>query len=110
MLTSEAKREITNNPNYYENITQNFPDTIPSPYLGQIEADLLRSYPEDPFYFDQSNINSMRRILLAFSRRNISIGYCQGFNFIVGKLFKILLDEVVVIKLGSNFLDFCTIN
>ncbi len=93
-MTSEAKREINNNPNYYENISNNFPSSIPSPYLTQIEADLLRSYPEDPFFNDQSNINSIRRILLAFSRRNISIGYCQGFNFIVGKLFKILLNEV----------------
>jgi hypothetical protein len=35
----------------------------------------------------------LRNILLAFSRRNICIGYVQGFNFIVGRLLKIITDE-----------------
>jgi hypothetical protein len=30
---------------------------------------------------------------LAFSRRNISIGYVQGFNFIAGRILKIINDE-----------------
>jgi hypothetical protein len=40
---------------------------------------------------------SIKRILLAFSRRNTSIGYCQGFNYIVGKIYKICQNEVYYI-------------
>jgi len=39
-------------------------------------------------------IRKLKNILLAYSRRNISIGYCQGFNFIVGRLLKIYTNEV----------------
>ena len=36
----------------------------------------------------------MQNILLAFSMRNITIGYCQGFNYIVAKLLMMLdFDE-----------------
>ena len=37
LLTSGAKREILNNPNYYENLTENFPNSIPSPFKEQIQ-------------------------------------------------------------------------
>jgi len=36
----------------------------------------------------------MRNILTAYSRRNLTIGYCQGFNFIVGRLLKVMENEV----------------
>jgi hypothetical protein len=35
----------------------------------------------------------LKNVLLAYSRRNISIGYCQGFNFIVGRLLKVFNNE-----------------
>ena len=36
----------------------------------------------------------MHNILLAYSRRNANVGYCQGFCFIVGRLLEIISDEV----------------
>jgi hypothetical protein len=38
-------------------------------------------------------LKKLKNVLLAFSRRNISIGYVQGFNFIVGRLLKVLDNE-----------------
>lgn len=35
----------------------------------------------------------LKRILIAYSRRNISIGYCQGFNFIAGRILKTIDNE-----------------
>jgi hypothetical protein len=35
LITSGAKRELLNNPGYYEKI-KNFPKTIPSPYEKEI--------------------------------------------------------------------------
>ena len=35
----------------------------------------------------------MERILKAFIKRNPTLGYCQGMNFIVGRLRKFLSEE-----------------
>jgi hypothetical protein len=55
---------------------------------------LERTFPLDPFFQDQRNIIKLKNILLAYSRRNSTIGYCQGFNFIAGKILKNCEDEV----------------
>lgn len=55
--------------------------------------DLRRTFPTDPFFKKSSTLKAMKNILLAYSRRNVSIGYCQGFNFIIGRVFKIILNE-----------------
>ena len=95
LIASGAKRELINNPKYYENLTKNYPSNlIPSPYDYQIDLDLNRTFPEDNFFKDEKIINKLKNILLAYSRRNISVGYSQGFNFIVGKILKIIDNEV----------------
>ena len=38
--------------------------------------------------------HQIRNILIAFTRRNSSIGYTQGFNLIVGRLLQIVKNEV----------------
>jgi len=35
----------------------------------------------------------MRRILVAYTKRNPIVGYCQGMNFILGRLIKFLSEE-----------------
>ena len=35
----------------------------------------------------------MRRVCLAYTIRNPEVGYCQGFNFIVGRLLRIMSEE-----------------
>ena len=91
-VCSGAKLEMSNNPNYYRNILCHYPSNTTSLYEKQIEIDLPRTFPNDEYY-SQTVIRKMKNILLAFSRRNISIGYCQGFNFIVGRLLKLIPEE-----------------
>ncbi len=85
-----------NNPGYYETISKNYPSYIPSPFENQIDVDLRRTFPEDPYFKIDSNLAMLKNVLLAYSRRNMSIGYCQGFNFIVGRLLKLFDSEVSV--------------
>ena len=94
MNSSGAKREMENNKDYYYNLLNNYTDYIPSGYENQIIPDLKRTFPAEKFFQDENNLQKMYRILLAYSRRNSSIGYCQGFNFIVGRLLEILNNEV----------------
>ena len=94
MTSSGARREMINNPNYYYNLLNNYPDFIPSFFDNSIKSDLNRTFPEEKFFQNENTINIIHNILLVFSRRNFSIGYCQGFNFIVGRLYEIIRNEV----------------
>ena len=87
---------------YYSDLIINYPDDIASPYENQINLDLDRTFPQDPFFQEQKNLTKLKNILLAFSRRETTIGYCQGFNFIVGKILKVCEDEVNILLLKYN--------
>jgi hypothetical protein len=85
------------NKNYYNNLLNNYPKNIPSIFESQIDLDLGRTYPSDPFFKDKENIKKLKNILIAITRRESTIGYCQGFNFIVGKILKICENEVIIL-------------
>ena len=95
-IGSGAKREMLNFPDYYNNILNNYPDYIPSLFDKTIENDLNRTFPDEEFFQNKENIDKIRNILIAFSRRNSSIGYTQGFNFIVGRLLYVIGNEVSI--------------
>jgi hypothetical protein len=72
--------------------------------------DLHRTFPGDPYFEKEENIIKLKNILLAYSRRNISIGYCQGFNFIVGRLLKVYDSEVKYFKINRKKHSGCLYN
>ena len=45
MTASGARREMKNNPNYYYNILNNYPDYIPNFFDSSIILDLERTFP-----------------------------------------------------------------
>jgi hypothetical protein len=94
LIASGARKEMKDFPNYYDDILNEYPNYVPCLFEKNIENDLNRTFPEEEFFQDSDNINKIRNILIAFSRRNSSIGYTQGFNFIVGRLLKVLGNEV----------------
>ena len=105
LIASGAKRQMQNNPNYYSNLVHNFPSFIPCPAVKQIELDLPRTYPNDPFFEDAGNIQKLRNVCLAYSKRNINVGYCQGFNFIIGRFLKYYNDEEKAFWLFAQFIE-----
>ena len=70
-----AKALIAQNPDYYKRLLESFND-YPNPHFNQIELDLKRTFPEDKFYNNKETLGSLRNILTAFSKRNMSVGYC----------------------------------
>ena len=91
MIASGAKKEMKENPNYYTNLLTNYPKTIHDNYYQIIKQDLPRTYidkNEETLY-----IKKLENILIAYSRRNQFMGYCQGFNFIVSFILKIINNE-----------------
>lgn len=102
-ILSGAKHEKEQYPNYYDFLVNNY--KVPLPFERQIDLDLHRTFPEDPYFKDEKNIKRLKNILLAYSRRNVSIGYVQGFNFIVGKLLKVVEDEEKVFFIFLSILE-----
>ena len=91
-IISGAKKENLDNPNYYFSLVNSFNDYIKKFNESQIEKDINRTIIDDSI---NSNIikQKLKNILLSYSKRNHSIGYIQGFNFIVAKILKMLPDE-----------------
>ena len=92
LLCSGAKKELEQNKNYYKNLLE-LSKKIPCFYETQILKDIPRTKPEIIKKFPSFK-EKMRNILVCFSIRNNSIGYCQGFNFIVIRLLEVLKNEV----------------
>ena len=89
---------MLNFPGYYNNILNNYPDYIPSLFEQTIDKGLNRTFPDEIFFQKKENLNKLRNILVAFSRRNSSIGYSQGFNLVAGRILETIEDEVININ------------
>ena len=105
MIGSGAKREMDNNRNYYKILLENT-KSIPSPSENQIELDLKRTFPNEEICNTQTFLNKLKNILLCYSIRNSSVGYCQGMNFIVGRLLILMEDEEKVFWLFVQIMEF----
>ena len=91
MLCSGAKNDKIENPQYYKKLVELSKD-VKSLYLKQIEKDLKRTFSNNNI--NEEKLNQLRQVLICYSIRDSSIGYCQGLNFIVSNLLEVLEDEV----------------
>ena len=103
VIISGARLSMFNNKNYYKNLLLTIPENFL--YEQSITLDLNRTYPEFEYFHDPSNLQKLKNILMAFSLRNSTIGYCQGFNFIVGKLLIIIDNEEEVFWVFTNIIE-----
>ena len=105
MIGSGALRELSNNPKYYTTL-RNYIKKIPCPYEIQIDLDLKRTYPDDPICMSDDFQMKLKNILICYSVRNSSIGYCQGMNFIVARLLMIIENEENVFWIFTQIIEY----
>ena len=79
-------------PGYYQNLKK-YCKNMPCPSGHQIDLDLKRTFPSEKRCMKEEFLNKMRNILLCYSIRNITVGYCQGMNFLIARLLLIIEDE-----------------
>ncbi|KAG5420065.1 GYP2 [Candida metapsilosis] len=61
--------------------------------IEEIQKDLNRSLPEYAAYQSPDGIESLRKVLTAFSWKNPEVGYCQAMNIVVAALLIYMSEE-----------------
>lgn len=75
-------------PGYYEElITNGVDDPI---ILTQIQMDINRTLTDNVYFRKGPGVVKLNEVLLAYSRRNPEVGYCQGMNLITASLLLIM--------------------
>ena len=87
---SGAASQLRDNEGYYEQILGTKAD-MTSVFTEQVDEDLDRTYSGERT--KESALRKLRNVLVAYSWRNPSIGYCQGMNFITSRFLSFGLSE-----------------
>ena len=96
LISSGALHQMKMNPFYYQSLCD-LSQKIPGIFDKQIEADLERTEIPGTTPSEKAETHKhLKQILISYSLRNSSIGYCQGFNYIINKLFQVTQDEVII--------------
>lgn len=78
-------------PGYYEDILQNGQDD--PGVISQIAMDINRTLTDNIFFRQGPGVQKLKQVLVAYSRRNPAVGYCQGMNMIAASLLLIMPSE-----------------
>ncbi len=89
---SGAQAAMQNNPGYYANLKAHF-KAYPSPAYAQIELDLDRTFSDPTSEAAKSNRETLKNILYSYAKRNPTVGYCQGMNYLVAHLLRYIGEE-----------------
>ncbi|PRP74767.1 hypothetical protein PROFUN_06628 [Planoprotostelium fungivorum] len=92
MILSGALYKWMINADYYEELRRKYENHI-SDCTEDIEKDIHRSFPQHPEYQKAGNLDSLRRVLVAYSWRNPGIGYCQSMNNVAASLLLSVPEE-----------------
>ncbi|KAI9770600.1 MAG: hypothetical protein M1840_003192 [Geoglossum simile] len=75
-------------PGYYDDLVNN---GVEDPLVvAQIAMDINRTLTDNIFFRKGPGVAKLEEVLLAYSRRNPEIGYCQGMNLIAASLLLIM--------------------
>ncbi|KAL9602510.1 MAG: hypothetical protein Q9219_001805 [cf. Caloplaca sp. 3 TL-2023] len=77
-------------PGYYDDLVNSNGENDDPTILIQIEADIHRTLTDNVFFRKGPGVSKLNEVLLAYSRRNPEVGYCQGMNLITASLLLIM--------------------
>ena len=75
-------------PGYYDDLVTNGIDD--PEILSQIQMDIHRTMTDNVFFRAGPGVAKLHEVLLAYSRRNPEVGYCQGMNLVTASLLLIM--------------------
>ncbi|KAL5338293.1 hypothetical protein BJX70DRAFT_367182 [Aspergillus crustosus] len=102
-------------PGYYDDLVKGIGGSDPdSSVVAQIDMDINRTLTDNVFFRKGPGVEKLKEVLLAYSRRNPEVGYCQGMNLITGSLLLItptaedtfwLLTSMIEVILPKHYYD-----
>lgn len=92
MLASGAEVEMRRHKDQYQRLVEMEEESTEA--TRQIDVDLYRTVSKsDKTLWSEEKTQQMRRVLVAYSYYNPTLGYCQGLNYIVARLLLFLEEE-----------------
>ncbi|EGX87968.1 TBC domain protein, putative [Cordyceps militaris CM01] len=73
-------------PGYYDDIVAQSGESDDPAVVSQIQMDIHRTLTDNIFFREGPGVAKLSEVLLAYSRRNKDVGYCQGMNLITANL------------------------
>ncbi len=73
-------------PGYYDDLVARPASEDNADIVTQIRADIHRTLTDNIFFRKGPGVVKLNEVLLAYSRRNPEVGYCQGMNLIAANL------------------------
>ncbi|KAL8950841.1 MAG: hypothetical protein Q9222_003139, partial [Ikaeria aurantiellina] len=101
-------------PGYYEDLVNSDVANDDPIIVAQIEMDIHRTLTDNVFFRKGPGVAKLNEVLLAYSRRNPEVGYCQGMNLITASLLLIMptaedafwmLTSIIEIILPKQYYD-----
>lgn len=102
-------------PGYYDDLVKGIGGSEPeSSVVAQIDMDIRRTLTDNVFFRKGPGVSKLREVLVAYSRRNPEVGYCQGMNLIAGSLLLItptaedafwILASMIEVILPQHYYD-----
>jgi hypothetical protein len=77
-------------PGYYEDLVAHPEKEDDVAIIAQIQMDINRTLTDNIFFRKGPGVQKLNEVLLAYSRRNAEVGYCQGMNLITACLLLIM--------------------
>ena len=75
-------------PGYYDDLVAS--ETEDPDIVSQIQMDIHRTLTDNVFFRNGPGVTKLNEVLLAYSRRNPQVGYCQGMNLITASLLLVM--------------------
>lgn len=78
-------------PGYYDDLVKGAGGPEPDPsVIAQIDMDINRTLTDNVFFRKGPGVAKLQEVLIAYSRRNPEVGYCQGMNLIAASLLLVM--------------------
>lgn len=109
ILCDTQSKRSQHDANYYSNLLSRANENGVGA-ANDIEKDLHRTFPTHSVYGTHKGVSILRSVLLAYSIRNPTVGYCQSMNFICAMLLLFMEEEDAFWMLACIVEDLTQVN
>ncbi|TFA97553.1 hypothetical protein CCMA1212_010724 [Trichoderma ghanense] len=92
-------------PGYYDGLVSQSGEGDDAAVVSQIKMDINRTLTDNIFFRKGPGVQKLNEVLLAYSRRNKDVGYCQGMNLIAANILLITPSAEDAFWILASFIE-----